>query len=95
VRRGTGQVQSRRFAERLEQLVVHDLHDLLGRRQALHDLGADCPLAHARNELLDDPEVHIGLEQGQPHLAQRGVDVLLCQPPVGRQLIENGVEFAL
>src|SRR5262249_13005421 len=38
-------------AEQLCQLLVHDLHDLLRRRQALEDLLAERPLAHARREL--------------------------------------------
>ena len=34
-------------------------------------------LLDARQEALDDAELDVGLEQRQPHLAQRRLDVLL------------------
>src|SRR5262249_52168663 len=52
-----------------------DRHDLLARGQAVEDLGTDRPLAHARDEVLDDLEVDVGLEEGEADLAHRGVDV--------------------
>ena len=63
-----GEARVRR-AEELGQLLVHDLHDLLARREALPHVLAERALAHVGNELLDDAEVDVCLEQCEPHLA--------------------------
>ena len=64
--------------EELDELLVDDLHDLLTGRQALEDVGADRALADPGDEVPDDLEVDVGLEQRQPDLAHRGVDVRLA-----------------
>jgi hypothetical protein len=86
-------------AEEGHELVVDDLHDLLAGRQALEDLGPDVLLADAGDEVLDDLEVDVRLEEGQPHLAHRRVDVGLGHPaPAGEvgegraEAIAQGVE---
>ena len=61
------------------ELLVHDLHDLLARIEAFEHPLADTALTHLRGELLDDLEVDIGLEQREPDLAHRAVDVGLAQ----------------
>ena len=58
-------------AHERDQLLVHDLHDLLRRREALHDLGAEGALLDVGDELAHDLEVDVGLEQRQADLAQR------------------------
>ena len=50
-------------AEEADELVVDDLHDLLAGGEALQDLGANRLLADARDEVLDDLEVDVGLEE--------------------------------
>ena len=65
------------LAHECGQLVVDDLHDLLARRQALQDVGAERPLLHGRDELLHDDEVDVGLEKREPNLAHRARQVLL------------------
>ncbi len=95
VRRGAGHIQLRRFAQRAQQLLVNDLHNLLRRRQAFHHLGADGPLSHARHQVLDNLEVDVGFQQRQTHLAQRHVNVLLRQLAVRRQLIKDSVQLGL
>ena len=65
-------------AEQLDQLVVDDLHDLLARGEALEDLLPDGLLADALDEGPDDLEVDVGLEEGDAHLAERLLDVLLA-----------------
>ena len=42
----------------------------------------------ARDELLDDAEVHVGLEQREPDLAHRAVDVVLAQAPLAAQAVQ-------
>ena len=75
--------------EELDELVVDDLDDLLAGRQALEDLVADGPLADARDEVLDDLEVDVGLEQRQPDLAHGGIDVGLADPAAAGQVAER------
>jgi hypothetical protein len=71
--------------EQRHQLFVDDLHDLLAGGQALEDLDAGRPLADARDEVLDDLEVDVRLEEGQPHFAHRGIDIVGADPAVARQ----------
>ena len=62
-------------SEHLDQLVVHDLDDLLAGLDSVEHVGADRLLAHAGHEGLDDLVVDIGLQQGKPDLAQGDVKV--------------------
>jgi len=43
---------------------VDDLDDLLARRQALGQVGADQLVTHPPDEIPDHPQVDVGLEQG-------------------------------
>ena len=72
-----------------DELVVDDLHDLLAGGQALEDLGADGLLADAGDEVLDDLEVDVRLEQREPDLAHRGVDVGLADAAAAGQVAEG------
>ena len=77
-RRLRGKLHARRvLAENLDQFVAHDLDDLLARRQRGQHFLPDRLGANLVDQLLDDFEVDVGLEQRQPNLAQRLVDVLL------------------
>ena len=78
----------------VDELVVDDLHDLLAGRQALEDLRPDRLLADARDEVLDDLEVDVGLEQGQADLAHRGIDVGLADPAAAGQRAEGLAQAA-
>ena len=73
----------------VDELVVADLGELvaggdvdglavLALRLDAHDL-AERFLLHAREERLHDAELDIGLEEAEPHLSERGIDVLLCE----------------
>src|SRR5918999_3911824 len=57
-------------AEDLDELLVDDLYDLLGRVQRLRDLGAARPFLDPRDEVLDDRQGHVGLEQGDTNLTR-------------------------
>jgi hypothetical protein len=71
--------------EEADELIVDDLHDLLAGRQAREDLRADGSLANPGDEVLHDAELDVGLEQGQPDLAHRHVDVRLGHAPPARE----------
>ena len=77
-RAGEGEVAARAAHQRGE-LLVDDLHDLLAGIEALQHALADAALADLRGELLDDLEVDVGLEQGEPDLAHGAIDVCLAQ----------------
>ena len=49
-------------------------------------------LLHRRGELLDDLEVHVGLEQGEAHLAHGLVDVVLGQLAARADIAEGGLK---
>ncbi len=78
--------------ERLDELFVHDLDDLLARAQALLHVRAVRPFLDAGDELLHDLDVDVGLEQRQPDLAGDLVDVLLAQPAAAAQAREDAVK---
>ena len=78
-------------AQHLDHLVAHDAqHGLIG-RQALQDVLAHRTGAHALDELLRDAEVDVGLEQGEPDLAKRRVDLGLAEDT----LAAEGPEYPL
>ena len=79
-------------AQHLDQVIVHDLDHLVAGRHALQHVGADGLLAHARDEVLDHRERHVRLEQGDAHVAQRGVHVRLAQRAAPRQRLEDPVQ---
>ncbi len=76
-------------SEERDQLVVHDLHDLLAGGQALEDVGADGAFADPADEVLDHLEVDVGLEEAQPDLAHGGVDVGLADAASTGQVREG------
>jgi hypothetical protein len=76
-------------AQQRDELVVDDLHDLLAGVQALEHLRPDRLLADVGDEVLDHLEVDVGLEQAQPNLAHRGVDVRLADTAAAGQVGEG------
>ena len=53
---------------------------------------ADRPLADPRHEVLDDAEVDVRLEQGEAHLAHRGIDVGLGDAAAAGQAAEDATQ---
>ena len=76
-------------AEEVDELVVDDLDDLLTGGEAVEDVAADRLLADARHEVLDDLEVDVGFEQGEPDLAHSRVHVGLADPAAAGQVAER------
>ena len=72
-----------------DELLVDDLDDLLGGVERLADLGAEGALAHRAGELLDDGQRDVGVEQGEPDVADRRVDVGLREPALAAQVLEG------
>ena len=75
--------------EQVDELVVDDLDHLLAGGEAVEDVAPDGLLADTCHEVLDDLEVHVGFEQGEPDLAHRGLDVGLADPAAAGQVAEG------
>ena len=71
---------------------MDDLHDLLAGREALQHVGAERPLAHAADEVLDHLEVDVGLEQREPDFAHGTRDRLLVQAAAFTQIAERALK---
>ena len=71
---------------------MHDLDELLARREALREVGADRSFLDAIDEGTRDAHVHVGFEEGPPDLASDLVDVLLRQPPPVADAAEDAFE---
>ena len=93
VRRRPGEVERRRGSQQGDQLLVHDLDDLLGRRQAAHDFGAHGPFLDRGHKILDHFEVDVRFQQGQAHFTHGRVDVRFRQFALAAQLVKDSLEF--
>ncbi len=81
-------------AEQLDEFVMDHLDDLLAGLNALHDFEADGFGFDAFDEVARDLEIHVGLEQRQPHLAQRLADVGLGDLAEAAQVAKGVLEPA-
>ena len=89
-----GEFEARRvFAEQRDQLVAHDLDDLLGGRERGQHLGADGLGADVLDQVADDVEVDVGLEQGDANLAQGFGDVLFGERALAAKVLEGALQF--
>ncbi len=89
-RRIDGDVQLARIgAEHLDQRVMHDLDDLLPRRDRAQHLRADRRFGHLVDKAADDRQGDIGLEQGDPHFAHRGADIRLAERAAATQPVKD------
>src|SRR5436309_1026217 len=82
-----------RAAERPHQLAVDQLDEVLFRREAAEHLLAEGVAFDRLDKVADDVEVDVGLEEREPHVAQRFFDVALGDPPLALQLAEERVEL--
>ncbi len=88
-RRTLGELEAALLAaEDRDELLVDDLHDLLGRVERLTEARLHRPLAHGAGELLDDVEVDVGVEQRAPDLAHGAVDIGGGQPALAAEVRE-------
>ena len=94
-RNGRGGIEVDRLgvrAERVDQLVVDDLHHHLAGRHRLDDVDADRALLDLIDEGARHLERYVGFEQRAAHLAHRFVDVGLRQRAAPRQAIEHSTK---
>ena len=90
-RRVLGELDPSRLAtEDRDEFLVDDLDDLLGRVERLADLGAGGPLPDPVDELTDSRQRDVGLEQRDPDLTTRRVDVGLGEPALATKVLERG-----
>jgi len=74
------------------ELLVDDLDDLLGRAEALADLGPDGPDPDPLDEVPGHGQGDVGLEQGDPDLLEDLVDVGLGELALAPEALEDPVE---
>jgi hypothetical protein len=78
--------------ERDGELLVHDLHDLLRRRETLQDFLGQGTLADASEEVVGDLDRDVRLEQCHPDLAERVVHLLGVQLAPAAELREDAIQ---
>ncbi len=83
----------RATTQHLNHLLVDDVDDLLGRCQALENVGAGSLLTDGGDELLDDAVVDVRFEQGETNLAKGFVEVLLRDRATAAELPENALQL--
>src|SRR5262249_22024024 len=76
-------------AQQFHELVVHDLHHLLRRRQRFQHILTDRFHLHPVDEAADDLEVDVGFEEGHPNLAEGLLDVVFAEPALAAQTVED------
>lgn len=76
-------------AEDRDELLVHDLQDLLRGVQRPRDIGTEGTLLDVLDERPDDGEGHVRFQEGDPDLARGGVDVRLGEPSLAAQVLES------
>ena len=79
-------------AEKLGELVEHDAHHVLRRRERVQDLGREALLLAGGDKVLDHAEVDVGLEQGHADLAHGHVDVGLGELALAAELVKGVLE---
>ena len=93
--RVAGEIERRvRRAEQCDQFVVDDLDDLLTGLNALDDFDPDGLGLDALDEIASDLEIHVGIEQRQPDLAQGVADVGLGNLAQPAQIAKDLLELA-
>ena len=92
-RRAAELERRRGAAERPDELAVHELDEVLLRREAPQHLLAERVPLHGVDEVAHDRDVHVRFEQRQAHVTERFLDVALRDPPLALQLAEERVEL--
>ncbi len=77
----------------LSQLLIDNLHHLLGRGKAVQHVNAHSPLRYGGHKVLDHLVAHVGLQQGQPDLPHGLPDVVLRQTALAPQALKCGAQF--
>ena len=72
---------------------MKNLNDLLTGRNAAHDFLAQRFLLNARDEILGDLEIDVRLQQREPHLPHRIIDVRLADRSVTTEILEDVLQL--
>src|SRR4029077_5745389 len=84
------EIQRRGIAtEQDRQFIVENLNDLLAGRDAAQNGFAKRFLFDLSDKFLGNLKIDISLEQREPDLAQRGLDVLLADLPMAAEIFED------
>ena len=78
--------------EQMNHFVPHDSENLLRRGERRQNILADSLFPHARDEVTDDPEVHIGLEKRHPQLFERSVYVRFGELDFSTECLDNSLK---
>src|SRR5258706_4410634 len=81
-------------AEDFDQLVVHDLDDLLAGRERSRDLLAEGLDLNLIDELFDDLDVDVSFEQSHADFPQGLLDVFFGERALAAEVFEGALEFA-
>jgi hypothetical protein len=81
-------------AEEIDQFVVDDFDDLLAGLDAEEDVLAEGFFFDALDEIAGDFEIDVGVEQGQPDIAQSGANVFLGNFSEAAQVFEDALQLA-
>ncbi len=76
----------------LDELIEHDLHDVLRRGERIHDLGREAALLGLGNEVLHDLEVDVRLEERHTDVAHRARNVGLGELALAAQAVKGIVQ---
>ena len=79
-------------AHQLREVVVHELDDVLPGVEPPEDVLPESLGLDAGDEVLDDLEVDVGLEQREPNLAHRLVDIFFVQPLGAAEVTQGRLE---
>ena len=71
----------RRRAHHIRELIPHDLHDSLRRREAVHNLFTDSLFLYFCYEILDKLEIDIRFKESHPDFTKCLVDIVFRQLP--------------
>ena len=80
------------LAEQRRELVEHDFHDVLRRRERIEHLSSQAALLRIGDEALDDLEVHVGLEQRHANFPHGRIDVVFSKAALRFQAAENALQ---
>jgi len=72
---------------------MNDLDHLLAGVERAAYLGAHRPRPHPRQKIPHDGEVHVGFQQGQADLTQRGINIGFIQLATPCKVLKYGLKF--
>ena len=81
------------FPKQLAQLVAHNLHNLLVRRQLQQHFRPHSLRPHMRNKFIRHAHVHVAIQQRLAYLRKPRVQVLLRKLPLPPKILERPLQF--